>query len=267
MSYLAPMKAIDRDLDHRAAQARRVLACLDLTRLDENDSIARMLAFADTAVTPYGEPAALCVYPEFVHVVRARLDEHELQQVAVATVVNFPDGSTDAQRVARETRRALAVGANEIDLVLPYGALLDGDCAAVTRVVGECRRACGEGVVLKVILETGALALPDSIARAAMLAIESGADFLKTSTGKGPPGATPAAVRVMLDAIVATGADCGIKVSGGVRTLADAMAYADLVASVLGADAVDPRRFRIGASALLAELLNVLSRADECGQV
>lgn len=261
------MKMLDADLPQRAAAARRVLACLDLTRLDEADTIARMLAFADSAATPYGEPAALCVYPEFVHGVRARLDARGLKQVPVATVVNFPDGSADAQRVKRETQRALAVGASEIDLVLPYGALLDGDCAAVTRVVDECRRVCGDGIVLKVILETGALALPDAIARAANIAIDAGADFLKTSTGKGPQGATPAAVRVMLDAIVGARAACGIKISGGVRTLDEATRYLEMTASALGEAAITRERFRIGASSLLAELLAVLSRADECGQV
>ena len=237
--------------------ARRALAALDLTSLGEDDSPARIEALCESAVGPGGLPAAVCVYPEHIGTARRALDARGASAVKVATVVNFPDGGADAARAARETRRAVAAGADEVDLVLPWRAVAAGDRAAAAAVVRACRDAA-PGKVLKVILESGALADPALILAASELALDGGADFIKTSTGKVAVGATPDAARVMLEAIRSRGGRAGLKVSGGVRSLVDAAAYLQIVDSTMGRDWVDPDHFRIGASGLLTDIRTTL---------
>lgn len=247
------MPAADRLL------AARLLPLLDLTSLGEDDmpdSIRRLCA---SARTPHGFPAAVCIYPEHVTTAREALAGTPVQ---VATVVNFPDGSADAGRVARETRRAIAAGAREIDMVLPWQVLLAGDVARARAGVAACREACGSDVVLKLILETGALADPKLIRVASELGLDAGVDFLKTSTGKIAASATPDAAAVMLDAIAERGGDCGFKAAGGIRTLDDAAAYIALAEARLGDGWVTPERFRIGASALFGVILAALEQAS-----
>jgi deoxyribose-phosphate aldolase len=233
--------------------ARRALAALDLTSLGEDDPPARIEALCASAVGPGGTPAAVCVYPEHVGTARRALDAAGAAGVKVATTVNFPDGGDDALRAANETRRALAAGADEVDVVLPWRALAAGDAAAATRLVRACREAA-PGRVLKVILETGSLESPALVRAAADLALEAGADFVKTSTGKVPVGATPEAARILLESIRAHGGGAGLKVSGGVRSLAEAGAYLQLVDEAMGAGWATPAHFRIGASSLLGEI-------------
>lgn len=240
------------------ALARRALAALDFTRLGDDDTPADILALAADAALHAGAPAALCVHPEHVTTARRALDAHGLQAVRVATVVNFPDGGSDPGRVTRETRRALGAGADEIDLVLPWRALLAGDEAAVAAVLAACRAAC-PGHVLKVILESGMLEAPVLIRRAGELALDHGADMLKTSTGKVAVNATPGAAEVLLRLLAerggATGAtSAGLKIAGGVRTLDDAATYFALADRHLGPDWATPARFRIGASGLMQAL-------------
>jgi deoxyribose-phosphate aldolase len=242
------------DIRSQEAAARRILSMLDLTSLGERDTPEKIEALCASARTPHGLPAAVCVYPEHVTTVRRGLQG---TAVKVATVVNFPDGGEDPRRVERETMRALAAGANEIDLVLPYRALLRGEIATAADVVAACRATCS-GAVLKLIIETGELRSAERIRQACAIGIERGVDFLKTSTGKAPVSATPVAVAVMLECITAAGGRCGLKVAGGVRTLVDAIGYLDLVESRMGAAWVDPAHFRIGASALLGELMTCL---------
>lgn len=243
----------------RAAAARKALAAMDLTRLEDDDDDREVRALCRRADTPFGHPAAVCVYPGYVDAARRTLAEVGLaDRVAVATVANFPDGAAEPARAAAEIRRALSLGADEVDVVFPWRALLDGDETTGTRLVEQCRAACGERV-LKVILESGMLAAPDRIRRAADAAIGAGADFVKTSTGKTDAGATPDAAEVMLEAIRDSGTDCGFKVSGGVRTLDDAIAYMALAERMLGPGCIEPGRFRIGASGLLTALLGTLA--------
>ncbi len=239
--------------------ARRALAALDLTSLGEDDNLAHIEALCASARTPFGAPAALCVYPEWVATCRAQLLDMKLLQVRVATVVNFPDGADDCQRVRRETRRALAAGADEIDVVFPYRSLIGGDAASAAAVLRACRECCGGRVRMKVILETGELRIAAVIRAAAEIALDAGADFLKTSTGKVLVNATPEAARVMLEAIRDRGADGGFKAAGGVRTLDDAAIYFALADELLGPAWATPERFRFGASALLVDILRALS--------
>jgi deoxyribose-phosphate aldolase len=240
---------VTNDAATSRVQAQRLLSLLDLTSLGEYDTPAQIEALCAKANSTLGRPAAVCVYPEHVTTARRCLAG---TTVKVATVVNFPDGSDDPHRVERETHRAIAAGADEIDMVLPYRALLAGDLGAARRVVDACRGACGDGVLLKLILETGELAGAERIRQAASV------DFLKTSTGKVPVNATPAAAALMLDAIAAAGGHGGFKAAGGIRTLDDAMVYVELAEARLGADWINPAHFRIGASALHAELTAIL---------
>jgi deoxyribose-phosphate aldolase len=180
--------------------------------------------------------------------------------IAVAAVANFPDGSADVARAVRDTTEIVQAGAQEVDVVLPFAALLAGHADAAVPLLQAVRRAC-DGLALKVILETGVLADAASIGTACRIALDCGADFLKTSTGKTAVSATPAAARVMLQAIAASpqaAGRVGFKASGGIRTVADAVVYIGLCADILGEQAVVPARFRIGASGLLNDIEAVL---------
>ncbi|MEO7052387.1 MAG: deoxyribose-phosphate aldolase [Rhodanobacter sp.] len=238
------------------ALALRLLSLLDLTSLGENDTVAQIEALCVSATAAACLPAALCVYPEHVTTVRRCLRGNA---VRVATVVNFPDGGSDPVRAERETRRALGAGADEIDLVLPYRALLDGDADCARTVVRACRAVCTDGAQLKLILETGVLGTPELIRAACAIGIEEGVDFLKTSTGKVPVNATAEAATLMLDAIAAAGGRCGFKAAGGIRTLEDAAVYLELAEARLGKDWCDATHFRIGASALFGALSSIAS--------
>jgi deoxyribose-phosphate aldolase len=240
----------------RRELALRLLPLLDLTSLGEDDTPAHIESLCASARSPHGFPAALCVYPEHVTTVRRAMQG---TPVKVATVVNFPDGHSDSERVARETRRAIAAGADEIDMVLPYSALLRGEPLLAEAAVKACRDACGEGIALKLIIESGKLGEPSFIRQACAIGLSAGVDFLKTSTGKVPVNATPEAAALMLDAIAEAGGRCGFKAAGGIRTLADAQPYLDLAEQRLGADWITPAHFRFGASALYAEITAALA--------
>lgn len=244
-------KQAHRDADRREL-ARLALACMDLTSLNDGDTASDIERLCERAVgaPQRGTAAAICVWPRWAALARERLP----RTIAVAAVANFPGGDGDVGSVAREVRGIVNSGADEVDLVLPWRRLLEGDEAGVTTLLAVAR-AAAEGAVLKVILESGELREPALIARAAQLALDAGADFLKTSTGKTRVGATPQAARVMVEAIAAWPARrVGFKPSGGLRTLDDVATYMALVRAQLGTTAVQPARFRLGASSLLGEL-------------
>lgn len=231
--------------------ASRLLSLLDLTSLGEDDSPQRIGELCTAALAAPVLPAAVCFYPE--HLCGAR-EVLAGSGIRLATVVNFPDGGSDPQRVTREIRRALAVGADEIDLVSPYRCVIAGDFAAAERVLRAGRDACGSGVTLKLILETGELASSGLIRRAARMGLAQGVDFLKTSTGKVAVNATLDAAAIMLDAIADSGGRCGFKAAGGVRTPEDAARYLDLAEQRMGNAWATPAHFRIGASSLFDAL-------------
>lgn len=248
------------ELQHAARQA---LALMDLTSLNDDDSDASIATLCQQAHTPVGYPAAICIYPTFIAGARRELETLGLDEaVKIATVANFPDGSDDIDRAVRETRDAVALGADEVDVVFPYRALMAGDVAVGQALVEACKTACGERT-LKVILETGELREAGLIQRASELAIAGGADFLKTSTGKVAVNATLEAAEIMLIAIrdsghAASHRDVGFKAAGGVRTAEEAKAYLDLTARLMGEDWITPAHFRFGASSLLGNLLATL---------
>ena len=235
--------------------ARSALACLDLTSLNDGQDVhggeADVAALCARAHGRHGDTAAVCVWPRLAGLARSLLPPG----IAVAAVANFPDGGSDIARAVRDTAAIVAAGAQEVDVVIPYR-----DLAAAPALLAAVRRECA-GLVLKVIVETGELNDEALILQACRIALDAGADFLKTSTGKRPVAATPAAARLLLAAI-ATDPQArdrvGFKPAGGIRSVADAAAYMALTAQMLGAAAVTPARFRIGASGLLGDIEAVL---------
>lgn len=239
-----------------ASLAQQALACLDLTSLNDADTESDIERLCERAAGAWGPVAAVCVWPRLAAVARRSVPAG----VAVAAVANFPAGAVDVEAAVRETGQIVQAGADEVDLVLPWRALAAGQGVEAARLVRAVRRAC-EGLRLKLILESGELARKPLVAEASRLGIAEGADFLKTSTGKTPHGATAEAAEVMLKAIAAdaaAGTRVGFKASGGVRTVDDAAVYIGLVERILGPQAVTPQRFRIGASSLLSDIEAVL---------
>jgi deoxyribose-phosphate aldolase len=241
--------------------ARLALACLDLTSLGDADTEADVAALCQRAQSPFGQVAAVCVWPRLAAFARAQLPA----SIAVAAVANFPHGDADIDAAVLDTEHIVQAGAQEVDVVLPYRSLMTSDDRAVTDLLTAVRNAC-PGLLIKVILETGELKTPELIERACQLSLDGGADFLKTSTGKTPVSATQEAARIMLGAIAASPAArnrVGFKAAGGIRTVAEASAYLALTQELLGAQALTPQRFRIGASSLLDDIEAVLSGAVE----
>ncbi len=235
--------------------ARQALACLDLTSLNDADTAADIEALCQRAQTPFGNVAAVCVWPRFVAQARALLPG----SIRVAAVANFPDGALDLPRALADAASIAQAGGDEVDVVLPYRALIAGRRSQVSEFLSEVRFAT-RPLTLKVIIESGELKTPELIAEATRLALLEGADFVKTSTGKSAVSATLEAARVMLREIQSSGlANAGFKASGGIRTVADAAQYLTLVQATIGT--VSPQRLRFGASGLLADIESVLSGA------
>lgn len=234
------------------AFARRAIALLDLTDLSNGLNEQGVEKLCARAVTPLGPVAAVCLWAGFVPQARRLLRD---TAVRIATVVNFPDGEADVSRAADEARYAVLDGADEIDVVMPWRALIDGERETVGALLGAVRAAVPTGRLLKVILETGELAEPGLIREAARIAIGTGADFIKTSTGKTKISATPEAAAIMLEEIRASSRRIGLKPSGGIRTAADAKVYLDLADRIMGPAWATPSTFRFGASGLLDALL------------
>lgn len=244
----------DPNVEMREA-ARTALACLDLTSLNDADTAADIEALCQRAQTSHGPVAAVCVWPRFVAQARAALPA----SIKVAAVANFPDGSLDLQRALADVAEIAQAGGDEVDVVLPYRALMADQTTEVAEFLSEVRFA-SRPLTLKVIIESGELATAERIGQATRLALAAGADFVKTSTGKTPVGATPEAAATMLKEIAASGLPAaGFKASGGVRSVADAAGYIAQTEAALGAAALSPQRLRFGASGLLTDIEAVLS--------
>ncbi len=234
--------------------AKRALSLLDLTNLNDPCTEQDIADLCFRAVTQHGDVAALCIWPQWVR--RAR--EMVKPSIRVATVVNFPHGNSHLEAATRETKSALLDGADEIDMVMPYRALLDGDAAIAARVVRACRHAIPDGRPFKVIIETGVLQSRGHILLASQIALDEGADFIKTSTGKVEINATPFAAEIMLSAIRRGGYRAGFKAAGGIRTTQDAALYLKLADDIMGQGWANASRFRFGASSVLTDLIAVL---------
>ncbi len=233
---------------------KTLIALLDLTSLNDSDNRDTINVLCRHANTVYGPVASVCVYPHLVKYAKQALGN---SLVKVATVLNFPYGDQPSEDVRSEAAVMLTEGADEIDMVVPLTDVQANQFQTTTQVVTSVK-ALMKQCPLKVILETGVLD-SSQIEAAAMAAIEAGADFLKTSTGKTKVGATLAAAEIMLGVIVKhyehTGHWVGFKASGGVRTYEQALDYIKLAQSICGNDYIQPDTFRFGASSLLNSIL------------
>jgi deoxyribose-phosphate aldolase len=246
------------------AAALRALKLMDLTTLNDDDTDQKVIELCHNAKTVVGNTAAVCIYPRFIPIAKKTLREQGSPEVRIATVTNFPHGNDDIDIAVAETKAAIAYGADEVDVVFPYRTLIAGDETTGYELVKQCKQACGD-ILLKVIIETGELQQEALIKRASEIAINAGANFIKTSTGKVPVNATPEAAEIMLKVIRDMGVAerVGFKPAGGVKTAEDAAQYLAMADDILGSDWADNMHYRFGASSLLTNLLNTLEVSDE----
>ena len=242
------------------------ISMIDLTTLEGADTPGKVKALCIKAVHPdptdssVPHVGAVCVYNDMVQIARDQLDSAGGRDIPVAAVSTaFPSGRASLEVKERDTRDAILRGATEIDMVIDRGAFLAGDLTKVYEEIAYIKNICGDKAHLKVILETGELVTYDNVRKASFLAMAAGADFIKTSTGKVSPAATPPVVLVMLEAVRdwqrMTGKKIGVKPAGGIRTTKDAIKQLVLVKETAGDEWLNPHLFRIGASALLNDLL------------
>ena len=243
------------------------LSMTDLTTLEGKDSPGKIRALCHKARLPAADmpdlpsTAAVCVYPHHVALAHNLLEGTSIKVASVATA--FPSGQSPLALRIEEVQQVLADGADEVDMVINRGAFLSGNYALVQEEIAAVKRATGD-VHLKVILETGELETLDKVRLASDLAIEAGADFIKTSTGKIQPAATMPVVLVMLEAIrdhfIATGKVVGMKPAGGISYAKLALHYLVMVKETLGDDWLTPQRFRFGASSLVNDLVRQIRK-------
>lgn len=238
------------------------LSMIDLTTLEGADSEGKVRQLCAKALQLHAarpdlpHVAAVCVYPALVGVAKRALEGSGIAVASVATA--FPAGQAPREIKLLEVRRAVEAGADEVDMVISRGRFLAGDFAYTADEIAAVKEACGDAH-LKVILETGELGTLDAVRRASDLAMRSGADFIKTSTGKIKPAATMPVVLVMLEAIrdhyLRTGKRIGMKPAGGISTAKDAIRHLVMVRETLGQDWLDPDLYRFGASSLANDVL------------
>jgi deoxyribose-phosphate aldolase len=260
------VKIIEKSADNNTSDVLKFLhSCLDMTSLnteDNKESICRFTKVVndfESSKLDIPNVAAICVYPNFVSCVKETL----IADVRIAAVAGgFPSSQTFSEVKIAEVSLAIANGAEEIDIVLNAGLFFEENWESLCLEIEEIKKACRDAQ-LKVILETGLLKTASNIRKAAILSMYSGADFIKTSTGKVYSGATPEAVYVICQTIKEYyhihQKRIGIKVSGGVRTAEDALKYYTLVKEILGEEWLTPQFFRIGASGLATNLLQLLT--------
>lgn len=241
------------------------LGCIDLTSLNPTDNEERITEFTQR-VNDFEEKypeldnvASICVYPNFAEVVSTNLDVSEVDTTVVAA--GFPSSQTFDEIKVAECSLAVTAGADEVDIVINVGQMLAGQYEEMCDTIQECKAACKDKI-FKVILETGALKEASIIARASVLAMYAGADFIKTSTGKISVAATPEAALVMCKMIKQyydqTGIKVGFKVAGGVKTPEDAVKYYSIVKAILGDEWLTKDLYRIGASSAANNLLSAI---------
>ena len=249
------------------------ISMVDLTTLEGADTEGKVQALCAKAVRPdptdpsVPSVGAVCVYNDMVAVARKHLDSIGGTHVPVAAVSTaFPSGRASMKVKIQDTKDAIEAGAAEIDMVIDRGAFLSGNYIDVFNEIVAIKEICGEKAHLKVIFETGELVTYDNVRKASYLAMLAGADFIKTSTGKIAPAATPPVVLVMLEAVrdfyEMAGVRIGVKPAGGIRNTKDAIKQLVLVNETAGPEWLTPSLFRIGASALLNDLLMQRMKMD-----
>lgn len=282
--YTPDREAIDRSLEIIASNLENVISetvlkdCfsfMDLTSLHNADTVASITKLMEK-VNSYREtypefplPASVCVYPNLVNVVAESRKDKELHATAVAGC--FPTSQSFIEIKTRECELAVEAGADEIDIVLALNKFMAGDYEGAAAEIRACREdidrageRVGRKIVLKVIIESGLLSTPERIADASFLAMEAGADFIKTSTGKVDVNATPAAAYVMCECIAKfyakTGRKVGFKAAGGISTVGDAVSYYSIVSAILGKEWLNKDLFRFGVSRLANSLLSAIEQ-------
>lgn len=282
--YAPDKEAVDKSLGIIAGNLENVISpeilmqcfsLMDVTTLRTDDTLESVNRLVDKVnalqrdYPQYPLPASVCVYPNFASAVAARRADPRVHVTAVSSC--FPSAQSFLEVKVRECELAVEAGADEIDIVLALNSFLAGDYDAASREIREMKAAidrkaaeAGRSVVLKVILETGLLVSPENIAEASFLAMEAGADFIKTSTGKVSVNATPMAAYVMCECIRAfhavTGRMVGFKAAGGISNAMDAVCYYSIVSSVLGKEWLNSRLFRFGVSRLANSLMSAIEQ-------
>ncbi|MFS8069990.1 MAG: deoxyribose-phosphate aldolase [Byssovorax sp.] len=250
----------------KVAGLKLAVSMMDLTTLEGKDSAGKVRQMSYKARAPSGDPsvpscAAVCVYPKLVPIAKKALEGSTVKVASVSTA--FPSGLSPLAVKLADVRQAVELGADEIDMVIDRGAMLSGEFNAVFDEIAATKEACGEAH-LKVILETGELGSYDTVRKASQIAMLAGGDFIKTSTGKIVPAATPPVTLVMLEAIrdyyYATGKRIGMKPAGGIRTAKQALHYLVMVKETLGDAWLNNEMFRFGASTLLNDVLMQLEK-------
>jgi deoxyribose-phosphate aldolase len=260
------LKNIDLSVAPDKRKLMDILNVIDLTSLNTTDNRSSIIRFTGNVnsfsgrFTNIPNVAAICVFPNFVAVVKEKLTARNVKIAAVAA--SFPTSQTFMSIKVAECKMAVEAGADEIDIVIPVGSFLGNDFASVANEIREIKRAIGDKH-LKVIVESGLLGDYEHIYRASMIAMDAGADFIKTSTGKTPVSATPEAAFVMCRAISdfysETGIKVGFKAAGGIVTASDSMIYYQIVNQCLGSEWLNNKLFRIGASRLANNILSEIS--------
>lgn len=282
--YTPDKESISKRLDAIAANIDNVtspevlkncMALMDLTTLHTEDSpgsVKKLVGKVNSFMNDYPEyplPASICVFPNLASVVRENLATSDVHVTAVAGC--FPTSQSFIEVKVKECEMAVEAGADEIDIVLALNAFMSGDEEAARKEIRTIRAAvdeaaakAGRKVTLKVILETGLLVTPENIANASFLAMEEGADFIKTSTGKVNVNATPMAAYIMCESIKAfhekTGRKVGFKAAGGISTSKDAVCYHSIVKTILGNDWINKELFRFGVSRLANSLMSSIEQ-------
>ena len=256
--------------DSKVQALKMILSMIDLTTLEGKDSPGKVKQLCYKAAHLHdqhpGLPAvaAICVYPNMVPVAKVALVGTNIKVASVATA--FPSGMTNLSTKLKEVRSVVDAGAEEVDMVISRGKFLSGDLEFVGDEVAQIKDACG-AAKLKVILETGELVTLDNVRRASDLVMHAGADFIKTSTGKINPSATPVVVLTMLEAIrdhyLQTGYKIGMKPAGGVSTAKQGIQYLVMVRETLGQGWLTPDLFRIGASSLANDVLMQIIKQNQ----
>jgi deoxyribose-phosphate aldolase len=253
-SHLAEYLEEEKQTTFSKTELIEVVSLMDLTTLNTGDTEETIVNLCHKANSELGQVAAVCVYPNFIPIVSKELRQ---EAIKIASVANFPTGCEELESSLANIALAMSTGANEIDLVFPYTRYLQGKQEEAFSYIQKCKQACNTAL-LKVILEISEFSNLEEIYSLSLKVIASGADFIKTSTGKSKYGATIEAASVMLLAIKScNNPHIGFKASGGIKTVEQAFAYIKLAKKIMGDQWVRPENFRIGASSLLDHALEI----------
>ena len=235
-----------------------LVSLIDFTSLNNNDNYDVILNLCEKSRNKIGTVAALCVYKDFVPQCKNHIGaDKNLKDVKVATVINFPNGNSSLEDTLKELEKSLILGADEIDVVMPYTYLINNsDSSYIENFLKQVRKECNK--TLKVILEVGELQKESLIRLASKIAINEGADFIKTSTGKVKINSTLEYAKYMLEEIKKSNSSCGFKAAGGIKTQEEAKAYLQLTEEIMTSSFINNKTFRFGASSLLNNILDEL---------